>query len=188
MKEFPKLLMITGSDPKMKDKFIEKLILHIKDGIKFIQLRAKELNREEYFSLAETVIELGKKYDARIILNTSIETAQALNADGLHLTSAILMNCHERPLCNAIISAACHNLEQLKHAELIGVDFVTLSPVCKTNTHPDAIPIGWPHFSELCKSVSMPVYALGGVTENDLDIAISHGAYGIASLGFLWNK
>lgn len=189
MKTLPKYLMITGSDPKLKDKFIEKLISHINNGIKLIQLRAKELNNEEYVSLAEIAIEIGRKFGAKIILNSNIETAKALNADGVHLTSDILMECYERPLHrNTLISAACHNSEQLKHAELIGVDFVTLSPVCRTKTHPDAIPLGWPHFSELCKSINMPVYALGGITESDLDVAISNGAYGIASISSLWDN
>lgn len=189
MHEIPRILMITGSYATENGFFFEKLICHIKSGIKLIQFREKQLDVNEYFSLATRVVEVGKIHGATIILNTDIDTVEKLNADGIHLNSTVLMKIKNRPLPeNKIVFAACHDTEQLLQAKRIGVDFVTLSPVMQTKTHPDAIPLGWSHFSGLCKSIDMPVYALGGLTENDLEMALSCGAYGIAAIDSLWNK
>ena len=187
--EFPRLLMITGSDPRHREEFLNKIILHINNGVTLIQLRAKELDKIEYTVLAKYVIDIGRKHHAKIILNSDIEIAEKLDSDGVHLSSKILMKCNKRPLTKTkIIAAACHNLKQLKHAEKIGVDIVTLSPVCRTNTHPDATPLGWNLFYELSQSIAIPIYALGGLSERDLDVALSYRAHGIASISSLWCK
>ncbi len=189
MKVDNRILMITGSDPNKRDDFLNKIKLHIDKGTRLIQFRAKELNKDEYISLAKDILKIGKKFNTKIILNTDIEIVEMLNADGIHLSSKLLEKINKRPLSDKkIVSAACHNLTQLQHAELIGVDFVTLSPVYQTKTHPDAIPLGWSLFSDLCKIINIPIYALGGLSESDLDVAISHGAFGIAAISSLWDK
>lgn len=189
MHKIPRILMITGSYASENETFFEKLIYHIKNGVKLIQLREKQLDMNEYLFLAEKVVEAGKIYGATVILNADIDIVEKLNADGVHLNSAVLMKTKKRPLPeNKIIFAACHDKEQLLQAKRIGVDFVTLSPVMQTNSHLDATPLGWENFSELCKSIDIPVYALGGLAEKDLDTAMSCGAYGVAAIGSLWNN
>ena len=86
-----------------------------------------------------------------------------------------------------LVSVACHNEEQLIQAQKIEVDFVTLSPVLPTNTHPEINPMGWEKFSALCKSTDIPVYALGGMDKKMLNLALFHGAQGIAAISALWN-
>jgi 8-oxo-dGTP diphosphatase len=189
MEQLPRVMMITGSDSLNKEVFLKKLELHLKSGIKLVQLRAKELTEAEYISLARSVMKLRLKYNAIVILNTDIKIAESLNGDGVHLSSSILMGLTVRPFAkDKIISAACHNLEQLEKARLIGADLVTLSPVNNTNTHPEAIPLGWNKFSQLCKSVNIPIYALGGIDESDLAFAITQGAYGISAISSLWDR
>lgn len=189
MHDLPRILMITAYEQRGRDIFLGKLILHIKKEIKLIQLRIKELDIPEYVSLAKDSIKIGNELNAKIILNTDITIANQLNADGVNLTSNILMSTNQRPLSSKkIVSAACHNLDQLIHAKQIGVDFVTLSPVAHTNTHPEATPLGWRYFSELCKKSDLPIYALGGLREEDLDLARSYGAYGLAAISALWDK
>ena len=80
------------------------------------------------------------------------------------------------------VSASCHNLTELRHAQRIGIDFVVLAPVLPTLTHPDKEPMGWQEFAELVSQVNIPVYALGGLTEADLEIAQAAGAQGIAAI------
>lgn len=105
----------------------------------------------------------------------------------LHLTSDYLMSITKRPLSRQyIVSAACHSLEQLMKAQAIGVDFATLSPILKTKTHPDSKPLGWDLFAKLCHSTTVPIYALGGLSNDDLEKPVSLGAYGIAGISFLW--
>jgi thiamine monophosphate synthase len=109
------------------------------------------------------------------------------DADGLHLTSVALMRASTRTLHGAkLLSAACHTEQQLAHAERIGVDFVTLSPVLPTASHPGAPTLGWARFGELVARTRVPVYALGGMTREHCERARALGAQGIAAITALW--
>ena len=106
---------------------------------------------------------------------------------GIHADSKTLNTLSQRPE-GSLFSASCHNLEELLHAIKLNSDFVVLSPVQKTASHPDMPAMGWQQFSDLIKNSSIPVYALGGVSENDLEAAWQHGAQGIAAISALWER
>ncbi|TEU21384.1 MAG: hypothetical protein E3I13_03315, partial [Gammaproteobacteria bacterium] len=67
-------------------------------------------------------------------------------------------------------------------AQAIGVDFVVISPVQATQTHPDTVPIGWGAAQEVVNRLNIPVYFLGGMGLEDLDKALEVGAQGIAGV------
>jgi 8-oxo-dGTP diphosphatase len=73
------------------------------------------------------------------------------------------------------LSASCHILVELHHAQNIGVDFVVLAPVMPTATHPGSATLGWEKFEELVAQINMPVYALGCMTVEDLTAACQAG-------------
>lgn len=81
--------------------------------------------------------------------------------------------------------AACHDLASMQQAQQIGCDALLLSSVHTTPTHADAVALGWPQFKALAAAVDIPVFALGGMRHDDLDLAQQHGAYGIAGIRFL---
>ncbi|MEH6498026.1 MAG: thiamine phosphate synthase [Pseudoalteromonas distincta] len=87
---------------------------------------------------------------------------------------------------NGLLAASCHNAEELQMAHQVGADFVTLSPVMPTRSHPDAAHLGWERAEELIAQATMPVYLLGGMTAGDLDKASAIGAQGIAGISGLW--
>nr|WKF61777.1 Thiamine-phosphate synthase [Paraburkholderia busanensis] len=167
--------------------FIERLSGALLRGIELVQLRSKTMAPQAYADLAGVALELCHRHGARMIANAPDHFAQSIETDGLHLSSAKLMQCTVRPLpTDKLLAAACHSLEQLLHAQKIGVDLVTLSPVLATITHPDATPMGWERFAELTSQVRIPVYALGGMKTNHVAVARSHGARGIAAISSLW--
>lgn len=86
----------------------------------------------------------------------------------------------------SLLAASCHNAEELKMATDLGVDFVTLSPINPTASHPDAPPLGWERAKELIDSVTMPVYLLGGLSAHELPEAFEAGAQGVAGIRQLW--
>ncbi|MDX1335876.1 MAG: Nudix family hydrolase, partial [Gammaproteobacteria bacterium] len=112
-----------------------------------------------------------------------------LNAelDGYHLTSDVLMNLSERPDTDGkLLSASCHSVEQIVKANSLNLDFIFLSPVKQTSTHPDVAPLGWAMFSEWVDLAGMPVYALGGMQEDDISEVKSRGGQGISAITALW--
>ncbi len=97
------------------------------------------------------------------------------------------MALKHRPLpVNAAVAASCHNEGELRQAEAMGVDFVVLGPVAKTETHPGQAPMGWAQFAQLREHVSLPIYALGGLNAGDQEAARRHGGQGIAAIRGLW--
>jgi 8-oxo-dGTP diphosphatase len=110
--------------------------------------------------------------------------ARDLGAHGVHLPSQNLLMLKSKPAADVqegfLVAASCHNEAELAHAEMLGCDFVVLSPVKSTLSHPEAFPLGWQKFAEMVQKTSLPVYALGGMRLPDLPIALSYGARGIA--------
>ncbi|MGG1944800.1 thiamine phosphate synthase [Trinickia sp. NRRL B-1857] len=185
----PQTYLVTpepSADP-LPAAFVAHLERVLKNGIRLVQLRAKTLTPPQYVELAEQALIACRRYDARLLLNASVDIVQAVGADGIHLTSTRLMACTARPLpSNFLVSAACHDAAQVLHANRIGADLLTVSPVLPTATHTTATPLGWPRFRELVALTEIPVFALGGMSAQTLDEARAAGAHGIAAIRSLW--
>jgi len=186
----PDILLITPEPPEPArfDVFLERLRHAVSSGVSLVQLRGKRLDAAAYGELAERACAVCHRHAARLVLNGPLEDSPSVDADGVHLPSAQLMRCHARPsgARPKLLSAACHSREQLLHAQVIGVDFVTLSPVLPTASHPGEPALGWPAFQALAAQVSMPIFALGGMTRDALPTARACGAYGIAGISAFW--
>jgi len=186
--QLPSKYLITPEPTPDDESFVKHLQACLDKGVRLVQLRAKNLNKNNYHALARQVIGLCHEYGAKILLNTEADLVQALGADGLHLTSQRLQQTRERPLpADYLVAASCHTLEELSAAQRAGADFAMLSPVLPTASHPDANPLGWPAFSRSIDRIAMPVYALGGMKPAHCETAIAHGAQGIAAIRALWD-
>jgi 8-oxo-dGTP diphosphatase len=151
-------------------------------GIKLIQARLKTLSIEEVGAFLDRAYPLCKAHKAWLLLNSSVKNAEEFEVDGLHLTSVDLLACDQRPENKRWVAASCHSIDELNHAQKIGVDFVVLAPVLPTPTHPDAEVLGWDQFAELVANTNLPVYALGGLSADDLFVAQKAGAQGVAGI------
>ncbi|MFG6137535.1 Nudix family hydrolase [Halomonas sp. B23F22_10] len=159
----------------------------VEDGVRLVQLRAKDLDREAYLARAEQALAVCRRHGARLMLNGEPELLDEVDADGIHLTSARLMSLDRRPLGEGKwLSASTHDREQLDQAHRVGCDFATLSPLRTTPSHPEVAPIGWHDFQQLVEHAGMPVFALGGMTRFDANHARAVGAQGIASIRDFW--
>jgi 8-oxo-dGTP diphosphatase len=91
----------------------------------------------------------------------------------------------ERPE-GLLFSASCHNLCELKKAMQLKADFVVLSPVLKTQSHLNAKTLGWKKFENLVEQATIPVFALGGLAEAQIELAYKNGAQGVAGIRAWW--
>ncbi|MGZ8157971.1 MAG: Nudix family hydrolase [Methylobacter sp.] len=157
-------------------------------GVKLIQARLKALPPIAVEKFIEQAYPLCQQQQTVLLMNSAVECSAEV--DGVHLTSRDLLALRPgsgqalaaRPENSKWLAASCHNLEQLQHAQKIGVDFVVLAPVLTTQTHPGAPSLGWEQFADLAAQVNLPVYALGGMTEASLDQARHSGGQGIAAI------
>jgi len=165
--------------------FLERLEAALENGLRLIQLREKELHASELERLAVQVVRLAHAHGARVLVNGDLGLARAVGADGVHLSSAQLMALTERPQIEWC-AASVHNAAELAQAAALELDFVVLSPVKPTLSHPGAAILGWGGFADLAAGMPMPVYALGGMQASDLESARQAGGHGIAMLRGAW--
>lgn len=182
----PYYAILDDADESLLWVNLQKLLAR---GIKLIHFRLKTLPPDKIEKFIDTAYPLCKKHSAILMLNSAVKNAKNLPFNGIHLTSRHLMSLTSRPRFSRATSeqppwlaASCHNLQELQHAQTIGVDFVVLAPVLATKTHPDAEPLGWDQFTKLVDQVNLPVYALGGLSESELDIVRRTGGQGIAAI------
>jgi 8-oxo-dGTP diphosphatase len=182
----PQRLLITGAADTSAD-YVAHLQKALDLGISHIILRAKRLDEQAFADLYRQLLPLCLGSGAVLGVNTCVVQANALAAEHLHLTSERLQRLSQRSeFAGRWLSASCHNAEQIRMAEAKGVDFITLSPVQPTRSHPGEPALGWEAFAELAKNCALPVYALGGMQETDLRRAREQGAQGIAAISAWW--
>jgi 8-oxo-dGTP diphosphatase len=181
--QLPDTCLIT---PEIKDEavFRQGMLKCLNQGIKLTQLRAKTLSPRAYIKRAQWLSEQCSTYNASLLLNSPPPQLDFIK--GLHLTSSQLLALKSRPKTQ-LLSAACHNKHELLKAQQLAVDFIFLSPIKATTSHPEAIAKGWQWFADNIKDINIPVYALGGLGVDDIDIGKQNGAQGIAAISQLWN-
>lgn len=185
--QLPDSYMITGPDYHKRDSFMQRFREKLAEGQRLIQFRAPDMEPLSFRRLAAELADLCRAEDARLLLNSTPELADACAADGVHLTSRQLMSLDKRPLpVERWVAASCHNATELRQAERIGVDFAVLSPVLATASHPEAEPLGWQRFQALVERANIPVYALGGMSARMVGQALNCGGQGIAAIRGLW--
>jgi 8-oxo-dGTP diphosphatase len=175
----PPVYAISHLQEMGEEAYLALLESQLACGLKMIQVREKHLSKAIFIEFAKKVIGLAKPYDAKVLISEDIALARDLGADGVHLPSQSLLILKAKP-AGLMVAASCHNERELAHAESLALDFVLLSPVKSTQSHPEAEPLGWQKFAEMISNITLPVYALGGMTLTDLPVALSYGARGIA--------
>lgn len=183
----PTEYLITGEEAD--DARFEALLTRAlnEDNIRLVQLRAKQLTPEAYVARAQRALTLCREVGARLLLNGDPSLLDQVDADGIHLTSERLMQLERRPIAeNKWLSASTHDPKQLAQAATLGCDFVSLSPLRTTPSHPEVAPMGWHDFQQWVERAGMPVFALGGMTRFDANHARAVGAQGIASIRDFW--
>lgn len=147
-----------------------------------LQLRLPERGRDEVRAIAQTLRAHVPSMRGRLLINHDIELARELGI-GVHLRAAQLRELKIRPLPNhQWVGASCHDAHELQLAANLGADFATLSPVDATSSHSNAQTLGWDRLAQLVAEARLPVYALGGMVQNDLTRARGLGAQGIAGI------
>lgn len=189
--QLPDRYLITGKFVD-EDDFLMKLDNALNDDIKLVQLRLKDddLNKDRVQSLIQKTSERCLRAEAKLLFNIPLDYLNTVDMsvirfDGFHADSKTLKAISQRPDAG-LFSASCHNLEELDKAIKLEADFVVLSPVQKTASHPEMQAMGWQQFSHMLEKCTMPVYALGGVSQDDMENAWLHGAQGIAAISAFW--
>lgn len=169
-------------------KTLERSI--VRHSLSMIQLRAPSLPEADYCALAEDVLALCQQHRVRLLVNADPRVLDQVGAHGCHLNSYRLKIFSQRPFSeDFLLSAACHNGAELTQAGLIDADFVLISPVMLTASHPALKnSLSWNGFSDMAKRANRPAYALGGMGLEDRPSVWASGGQGIAAIRGLWEE
>lgn len=166
-------------------EFLVRLEKRLRHGLRLLQLREKAMDVAALEPLAMKMVGLARAYGARVLVNGDVNLARRVGAHGVHFSAAQLMGLPLRPEL-AWCAASCHNAEELRRAEELGLDFVLIGPVLDTPSHPGAKTLGWEGFAALARGAALPVYAVGGMNPGVLEQARTLGAHGLAMIRGSW--
>jgi 8-oxo-dGTP diphosphatase len=154
-------------------------------GLRFVLIREDALPLPERRAFTKEAVRRAHAAGALAVVNGEPELALYAGADGLHLTAARLVAGNSRPDF-AWAGASCHNRAELELAAAQGFDYALLGAVKETATHPGGETLGWEGFAALASGLPLPVFALGGLGECDMETARLSGAHGIAVIRSAW--
>ncbi len=179
------------TDSKRYDKPLEILVENLikSTEVKMIQLREKHLKGRQLYETALKLRKITNKYSALLFINERFDIAMAVSADGVHLPEKSFPPSVIKKLKpDLLVGYSAHSLDSALFAEREGADFITLSPIFKTSSHPDAQPLGLDILEEVSKKVNIPVFALGGINDENAEACLKKGAYGIAGISLFFDK
>ncbi|MBQ3378587.1 MAG: thiamine phosphate synthase [Clostridia bacterium] len=141
-------------------------------------LREKDLTQAEYEALARRVIHLCEDEGIECVLHTFIGAARRLGHKKIHLPMPLLRENYDILKEFSILGASAHDIEEAREAEALGASYITASNVFETDCKPGMPKKGTKWLETICESVKIPVYALGGINEGNLELIKKTSAAG----------
>lgn len=164
-------------------KHIKKILLSaIKGGIDIVQFRDKCSSTKQMIEKAKPLLALAREHKIPFIINDKLDVALALNADGLHIGQDDTPVQLARKLLgdDKFLGLSCHSVSQIKKAQKEKIDYCGFGPVFKTATKPKVKPRGLKQLEKALSISRLPVFAIGGVTKNNLKTLFHSNATRIA--------
>lgn len=154
----------------------------IKAGVTFVQLREKNLDFNEFITLAKEIKIITDKYNIPYVINDNVDVAIACNADGVHVGQNDMeaSNVREKIGKDKILGVSVQTVEQAILAEKKDADYLGVGAVFSTSTKLDATDVSFETLKEICNAVSIPVVAIGGINKDNILKLSGSGVDGIA--------
>lgn len=160
-----------------KYDFLERIEQIAQCTPKCIILREKELSETEYKQLAKQVLEICKKYNVKCILHSFVNVAVDFGTEAIHVPLPILRSMQEKEKKKFTdIGTSCHSVAEAKEAQVLGCTYIIAGHVFATDCKKDVPPRGLDFLESICQSVSIPVYAIGGISGENIKSVCTAGA------------
>lgn len=151
-----------------------------------IILREKDLSEADYKDLAARVLDLCKAQQVPCILHTFVDAALDLGADAIHLPLPVLRAMPDGKKAQfSILGASCHSVEDALEAQALGCTYLTAGHIFATDCKRGLPGRGLDFLEAVCKRVSIPVYAIGGIRPETIAPVRAAGASGACVMSSL---
>ena len=146
-----------------------------------IQLRAPGLTTAELEKEARRLV---ASSPVPVLISSRCDVALACGAAGVNLPERDISVADARKLMDdRLVGRSVHSIEGALRAEAEDADFVIFGPVWESATHPDVKPVGLSALEDVARAVGIAVLAIGGVTEERIELCLAAGAGGYAAIG-----
>ena len=158
-------------------------------GVDWVQIREKDLDGQPLYDLVSAAVGAVRGSSTRILVNDRLDVAWTAAANGVHLGENSLPVAEAARAkrwfgaANFLIGASCHSAETARRAAQEGADYIFFGPVFATPSKAAfGSPQGLEQLAEVCRSVTIPVLAIGGITTENARACLESGASGIAAI------
>ena len=165
-----------------KGDFLKQIRTIARAKPKYIILREKDMTNDEYFCLARKIVEICNSTETKLICNTFIEAAEAVKAHGIHLPLSL---AEKSTYTTKPLGISVHSLEDAIKATNLGADYIIYGHIFATDCKKGLEPRGVESLQNICSTVNIPVYAIGGITPENAALAKSAGAAGVCLMSSL---
>jgi thiamine-phosphate pyrophosphorylase len=181
-KKIGRLHVITDTQIQDRLDHVELARLAIDGGADTIQLRDKRISTKELIRVAEAIKKICEKHRVTFIVNDRVDVAYAVDADGVHLGQDDLpISFARKILGDKIIGGSAGDPRELQNCISQGADYVGFGPIFQTSTKEDAGPeVGLKALKEIVRLSPIPVIAIGGIHQGNLQQVLAQGPHGIA--------
>lgn len=160
----------------------------LKGGVTCIQLREKELSHNEFLNEALEIKQLCKNYNVPFIINDDVEIAVKCSADGIHVGQSDMdaYDVRSKIGSDMILGVSVHSVSEALTAQEKGADYLGVGAMFSTSTKLDANDVSFETLSDICKSVSIPVVAIGGIQKHNIKELSGTGIDGVALISAIF--
>lgn len=162
----------------------------IEGGIRMIQYRDKRAERTLAYHIACGLLELIRKENGILIINNDVNLALAIGADGVHLGLEDLPIERARVLLgpDRIIGGSVHTFEAALAAQGAGADYLGVGPIFPSPTKQLRVPLGCDILKEFRRRVHVPIFAIGGISLDNIESVLLNGADGVACISAILTR
>lgn len=157
-----------------------------------LTLREKDLNKNKYLKLVEKIYPICQKYRIDLILhqNYDLRLDNKYNVEGLHLSYNTFKSLNKNIREELIkkykkIGVSIHSIDEAKEVENLGATYIVAGHIFKTDCKKDLEPRGLKFIQELSVILTIPIFAIGGINQENSHLVINSGAFGVCMMSSL---
>lgn len=157
-----------------------------------LTLREKDLYKNEYLKLVEKIYPICQKYRIDLILhqNYDLRLDNKYNIKGLHLSYNTFKSLNKNIREELIkkykkIGVSIHSINEAKEVEMLGANYVVAGHIFKTDCKKDLEPRGLEFIQELSSALIIPIFAIGGINQENSHLVINNGTFGVCMMSSL---
>ena len=160
----------------------------LQGGATFIQLREKNLDQDHFMEEALELKKLCAAYHVPFVINDNVEIAAKMDADGVHVGQSDMEAGDVRAKLgpDKIIGVSAQTVEQAVLAEKHGADYLGVGAVFPTGSKDDADDVSYETLKAICAAVSIPVVAIGGIAQSNVEQLAGSGMCGVAVISAIY--